>query len=67
VLGVDWMYNPVAVYYAHQNTAAAIDVVGLPFSGGIDFLYLDEKNVGPAMNVIRRFPLTRTALVRLGP
>jgi hypothetical protein len=67
VLGVDWMYNPVAVYYAHKNTAAAIDVVALPFSGGIDFLYLDEQNVAPAMHVIRRFPLTRTALVRLAP
>jgi hypothetical protein len=67
VLGVDWMYNPVAVYYAHKNTAAAIDVVALPFSGGIDFLYLDEKNVAPAMRVIRRFPLSRTALVKLGP
>jgi hypothetical protein len=66
VLGVDWIYNPVAVYYAHRNRAAVIDVVGLPSARGIDFLYLDYQNVGPAMNVVRRFPFTGSALVRLG-
>jgi hypothetical protein len=43
VLAVDWVYRPVAVYYARRTTTASIDVVGMPPPGSADFFYLKQE------------------------
>jgi hypothetical protein len=60
-LGVEWIYYPVAEYYARRQPLA-IDVHVLPKRGGTDYAYGDERTVGG--EVVRRYELTRTVLVR---
>jgi len=61
--GVAPAYAPVAVYYA-RLTAAPIDVVVVPTSQEISFLYDMERNL-PSGDIVSRYPLTHTALVRV--
>jgi hypothetical protein len=66
VLAVDWIFTPVAAYYAHRTGTASIEVVGLPALFGADFLYLEEKNARPDMHVVRSYSLAKSLLVRVG-
>jgi len=63
VLGVESRYVPVAVYYAHRAPKAGIEIVSLPSSSETDFQYLEDTGHSP--NVIRRYPLARSVLVRM--
>jgi hypothetical protein len=65
VLEVDPKFIPVATYYAHRTAVPIIDVVVPPSSRGIDFLYVDEKDAAGRPNVIRTYPFTSSALVRI--
>ena len=60
-LGVEWVYYPVAEYYARRQPLA-IEVHVLPKRGGTDYAYGDERTVGG--EVVGRYELTRTVLVR---
>jgi len=64
VLGVDPAYIPVAAYYAHRSRGVTVEVVSsrLP-DRAIDFFYGPEN---PGMAPIRRYPATRTVLVKTG-
>ncbi len=63
-LGVAPTYAPVAVYYT-RLAAAPIDVVVVPTSQDISLLYDMERNVASG-DIVSRYPLTHTALVRVG-
>jgi hypothetical protein len=67
VLAVDWVYRPVAIYYARRTTTASIDVVGMPPPGSADFFYLEARNGRPAMAIVRRYSRAGSLLVRPGP
>ena len=60
VLGVDWFYSAVAAFYASKNTAANIDIVVLPWPS--DFVYVENRNQGGGMDVIRRYPVANSML-----
>jgi hypothetical protein len=62
-LGVTWFFAPVSIYYAHRNHAALIDVTVRSEPGGTDFFYAGERSGGAGMAVVRRYPLTHTALM----
>jgi hypothetical protein len=64
VLGVDPAYIPVAAYYAHRSRGVTVEVVSsrLP-DRAVDFLYGPENS---GMAAIRRYPATRTVLVKMG-
>ncbi len=62
-IGVERRFAPVAVYYAHR-TRAPIEVVVAPTSRAVDFLYLDDGEVHSG-DIVSRYPLTHTALVRI--
>jgi hypothetical protein len=66
VLAVDWVYRPVAVYYAQRTTTASIEVVGMPPPGVAHFLYLEARNSRPSMAIVRRYSLAGSVLVRSG-
>ncbi len=65
VLGVDPAYIPVAAYYARRSRGVTVEVVSsrLP-DRPVDFLYGPENS---GMAAIRRYPATRTVLVKTGP
>lgn len=63
ILGVESAYLPVAVYYSRRQPKTGVDIISLPASAASDFQYIEETD-RPAMNVVRRYPHTRTALVR---
>jgi hypothetical protein len=64
VLGVDPAYIPVAAYYAHRSRGVIVEVVSsrLP-DRALDFFYGPEN---PGLAPIRRYPATRTVLVKTG-
>jgi hypothetical protein len=64
VLGVDWIYRPVALYYARRTTRASIEVVGLPPPAALDFFYVEDKDRRPGPDVVRRYALAGSVLVR---
>jgi hypothetical protein len=64
VLGVDWIYRPVAVYYAHRTSSASIEVVGLPPPAAPDFFYVEDKDRRPNPRVVRRYELAGSVLMR---
>ena len=66
VLGVEPGYLPVAVYYAHRAPMARIDIVSLSAADATEFQYVEDTG-RLSMNVIRRYSLTRTALIRTRP
>jgi len=61
--GVAPAYAPVAVYYA-RLTAAPIEVVVVPTSQEISFLYDMERNL-PSGDIVSRYPLPHASLVRV--
>jgi hypothetical protein len=63
VLGVDWMFGPVAMFYARKSRLAVIDVV--PWPRGEDFLYLEDRQPDPGLKVVKRYPTARSLLARL--
>jgi hypothetical protein len=63
ILGVESAYLPVAVYYSRRQPKTGVDIISLPASAASDFQYIEDTD-RPAMNVVRRYPHTRTALVR---
>ena len=63
-LGVQWNYAPAAAYYAHRHQPVDIDVVVLPSGRSVDFVYLAERHASPSARIIRRYPVSATALVR---
>jgi hypothetical protein len=63
VVGVAPSFAPVAVYYA-RRTAVPIEVVVVPSTRPVDFLYVEDRDVHSG-DVVSRYPFTRTALVRL--
>lgn len=65
VLGVESRYLPVAVFYAHRAPNVRIEILSLPGPAASDFQYLEDARHG--MNVVRRYPLTHTVLVRTRP
>jgi hypothetical protein len=69
-IGVDWMFYPVARYYAERMStpAARYDVLVLPGDGRpLDYIYLpDGADLGPAA-AVERFPLSGTTLARPAP
>jgi hypothetical protein len=69
-IGVEWMFYPVARYYAEQMStpASRYDVLVLPGDGRpFDFIYApDGVNLG-RVTVVERFPLSGATLVRRGP
>src|SRR5207247_3792753 len=64
VLAVDWFYSAAAAFYASKNTAANINIVVVPAPS--DFLYVEDRNQGAAMNVIRKYPVAHSILARVG-
>ena len=64
ILGVDSAYIPVTEYYARHRSSGNVRVVALPFPQAVDFEYLEAKDVS-SMTVLRRYPSTGTALVRV--
>ena len=62
-VGVTPAFAPVAVYYA-RRTAVPIEVVVVPTTRPVDFLYLEDRNVHSG-DIVSRYPLTHTALVRV--
>lgn len=64
VLGVDAFYSAAAAFYARKNTAATISIVVVPTPS--DFLYVEDRNQGGAMNVLRRYPVAGSMLARVG-
>jgi hypothetical protein len=65
VLGVEGFYSAAAAFYASKNTAANINIVVVPTPS--DFLYVEDRNQGDALNVIKRYPVARAVLARVGP
>jgi hypothetical protein len=69
-IGVEWMFYPVARYYAERMSTAAAryDVLVLPGDGRpLDYIYLpDGADLGPAA-AVERFPLSGTTLARPAP
>jgi hypothetical protein len=63
-VGVAPAFAPVAVYYA-RRTAVPIEVVVVPTIRPVDFLYLEDRDVHSG-DIVSRYPLTHTALVRVG-
>jgi hypothetical protein len=63
VLGLEPRFAPSAVYYARRTSGASVDIVA-PAPPGIDFFYGAEERTPAGMEVIRRYPATRTALAR---
>ena len=63
-VGVAPAFAPVASYYAHR-TSVPIAIVVVPTSRAVDFLYLDDRDVHSG-DTVSRYPLTHTALVRVG-
>ena len=61
LLGVEPVYAPVAVYYAHRHVPLDIDVAVAPYPRPPDFVYLPERHAG-GMRVVRTYPLTHTVL-----
>jgi hypothetical protein len=57
------VFAPVAAYYAHR-TAAPIEVVVVPTTRSIDFLYLEDRGVH-AGDIVSRYSFTHTLLVRV--
>jgi hypothetical protein len=66
ILGVDWIYAPAAVYYAHRHQGAGIDIVVAPFRSPPDFLYVEEKHARPPIHVLRRYRAAHSVLARDG-
>jgi len=64
ILGVDSAYIPVTEYYARHRSSGNVRVVPLPFPHAVDFEYLEAKDVS-SMTVLRQYPATQTALVRV--
>jgi len=64
ILGVDPVFSPVSIFYAAKSTAATIEVV--PSTRASDFLYLEDRDQGEGLNVIRRYPVARSMLVKAG-
>jgi len=64
ILGVHSDYIPVAEYYARRRSADNIHVVALAPRQRPDYEYLADGNLSAA-NVVRRYPSTRTVLVRV--
>jgi hypothetical protein len=62
-VGVAPAFAPVAVYYA-RRTAVPIEVVVVPRTRPVDFLYLEDRDVHSG-DIVSRYPLTHTALVRV--
>jgi hypothetical protein len=62
-VGVAPAFSPVAVYYA-RRAAAPIEVVVLPTTRPVDFLYLEDRDVHSG-DIVSRYPFTQTALVRV--
>ncbi len=65
LLGVESRFLPVAVFYAHRAPKVHIEVLSLPGPAAGDFQYLEDTRRG--MNVVSRYPLTHTVLVRTRP
>jgi hypothetical protein len=69
-IGVEWMFYPVARYYAERMSTAEsrYDVLVLPGDGRpFDFMYApDGTNLG-RVTVVERFPLSGATLVRRAP
>jgi hypothetical protein len=69
-LGVEWMFYPVARYYAEQMStpASRYDVLVLPGDGRpFDFIYApDGANLG-RVTVVERFRLSGATLLRRAP
>lgn len=68
-IGVEWMFYPVARYYAERMStpAARYDVLVIPGDGRpLDFIYTpDGADLGRA-TAVERFPLSGTMLARPG-
>jgi len=62
-VGVAPAFAPVALYYA-RRTAAPIEVVVVPTSRPVDFVYLEDRDVHSG-DVVTRYPFTHTALERV--
>ena len=63
-LGVEPAYAPVAVFYARRVAPVPIEVVVVPTTRPVDFLYVEDHDVRSG-DTVSRYPFTRTALVRV--
>jgi hypothetical protein len=64
VLGVEWNYSPVAVYYARRHEPVDIDVAVAPSARSVDFLYVAERHARDAARIVERYPVAGTVLAR---
>jgi hypothetical protein len=64
VLGVEWIYAPVAVYYARRHAPVDITVVVPPYSRGVNVIYVAERHATAAADVIHTYPVAGTVLAR---
>lgn len=63
VLGVDPTYSAAAAFYSQKIRTIRIEMDTIPSPRGIDFFYVDERNVGP-LTVIKKYPVAGTVLAR---
>jgi hypothetical protein len=63
-LGVGSSYAPVAFFYARRAAPLPIEVVVVPTTRPVDFLYVEDHGVHSG-DIVSRYPFTRTALVRV--
>ena len=69
-VGVDWMFYPVARYYADRRSSAETryDIVVLPGDGlPFDFVYAAPSSEAAQSTVLRRFPASDAVLWRADP
>ncbi len=64
VLGAEWIYAPVAVYYARRHEPVDVDVAVAPFSRTVDFVYVAERHAGAAAHIIGMYPIAGAVLAR---
>jgi hypothetical protein len=64
VLGVEWNYSPVAVYYARRHEPVDVDVAVAPYARRVDFLYVAERHARDSMHIVERYPVAGTVLAR---
>jgi hypothetical protein len=64
VLGVEWNYAPVSVYYARRHEPVDVDVAVAPYMRGVDFVYVAERHAAASARIVRRYPVAGTVLAR---
>ncbi len=66
VLGVEPIYAPAAVYYAHRRVPVDvdIDVAAAPAVRPVDFLYVGKRHATGALTIVRTYPIPDAVLAR---